>query len=82
MTDINVEPCLEADGPGVAHVIEAMARLPNLARMHAHGFVVDVAAVRGLGPAPVFNPGQIGQNDVRERRERREPDPPALSRGV
>ena len=61
VTDIDVEPCLKAIGPGVAHMIEAMARFPNLARMHAHGFVVDVAAVRGLGPAPVFNGGQ---NDV------------------
>ena len=61
VTDIDVEPFLKADGPGVAHVTEAMARLPNLARMHAHGFVVDVAAVRGLGLAPVFS---FGHNDV------------------
>ena len=54
VTDVDIEPFLKADGPGVAHVIEAMARFPNLARMHAHGFVVDVAAVRGLGPAPVL----------------------------
>jgi hypothetical protein len=55
VTDIEIAPFLKADGPGVAHVIEALAQLPNLARMHAHGFVVDVAAVRGLGPAPVFD---------------------------
>ena len=55
VTDVDIEPFLEADGPGVAHVAEAMARLPNLARMHAHGFVVDVAAVRGLGRAPRWN---------------------------
>ena len=61
VTDVDIEPFVKADGPGVAHVGEAMAQFPNLARMHAHGFVVDVAAVRGLGPAPVFN---HGQNDV------------------
>ena len=55
VTDVDIEPFVKADGPGVAHVAEAMAQFPNLARMHAHGFVVDVAAVRGLGPAPVFN---------------------------
>ncbi len=55
VTDVDIEPFLRADGPGVAHVIEAMARFPNLARMHAHGFVVDVAAVRGLGPAPAWD---------------------------
>ena len=65
VTDIDVAPFLKADGPGVAHVTEAMARLPNLARMHAHGFVVDVAAVRGLGPAPVFNHGQHVLQPVR-----------------
>ena len=57
VTDIDVEPCLKAVGPGVMHVTEAMARLPNLACMHAHGFVGDVAAVRGLGPALVFTLG-------------------------
>ncbi len=62
VTDINVEPFLKADGPGVTHVTEAMARLPNLARMHAHGFLVDVAAVRGLGPAPEFD--RYERNDV------------------
>ena len=51
VTDVDIQPFLRANGPGVAHVIEAMARFPNLVRMHAHGFVVDVAAVRGLGPA-------------------------------
>ena len=56
VTDVDIEPFVKADGPGVAHVAEAMAQFPNLARMHAHGFVVDVAAVRGLGPAPGFNP--------------------------
>ena len=61
VTDVDIEPFVEADGPGVAHVAEALAQFPNVARMHAHGFVVDVAAVRGLGPAPVFN---YGQNDV------------------
>ena len=55
VTDVDIEPFVKADGPGVAHVGEAMAQFPNVARMHAHGFVVDVAAVRGLGPAPVFN---------------------------
>ena len=54
VTDVDIEPFVKADGPDVAHVGEAMVRFPNLARMHAHGFVVDVAAVRGLGPAPVF----------------------------
>jgi hypothetical protein len=34
-----------------------MTRFYDLARMHAHGFVVDVAAVRGLGPAPVWSEG-------------------------
>ena len=38
VTDIDIESFLEADGPGVAHVGEAMAQFPNLARMHAHGF--------------------------------------------
>ena len=61
VTDVDIEPFVKADGPGVAHVGEAMAQFPNVARMHAHGFVVDVAAVRGLGPAPVFS---HGQNDV------------------
>ena len=56
---------MKADGPGVAHVAEAMAQFPNVARMHAHGFVVDVAAVRGLGPAPVFNGGQHVLQPVR-----------------
>ena len=55
VTDIDLEPCLQAIGPGVRHVIAAMAQFPNLARMHAHGFVVDVAALRGLGPAPAFH---------------------------
>ena len=64
VTDIDVKPCLKTIGPGVAHVTEAMARLPNLARMHAHGFVVDVAAVRGLGPAPAFNGNRDAPNDV------------------
>ena len=50
VTDINVEPVLELHGPGVANMVEAIARFPNLARMHARGFEVDVAAVRGLGP--------------------------------
>ena len=63
VTDVHIEPFLKADGPGVAHVGQAMAQLPNLARMHAHGFVVDVAAVRGLGAAPVFNWEEV-QNDV------------------
>ena len=57
VTDVDIEPFVKADGPGVAHVGEAMAQFPNVARMHAHGFVVDVAAVRGLGPAPVSNGG-------------------------
>ena len=57
VTDVDIEPFVKADGPGVAHVGEAMAQFPNLARMHAHGFVVDVAAVRGLGPPPVWGPG-------------------------
>ena len=52
VTDVDIKPFLKTDGPGVAHVAAAMARFPNLARMHAHGIVVDVAAVRGLGPAP------------------------------
>ena len=55
VTDVDIEPFVKAGGPGVAHVGEAMAQFPNLARMHAHGFVVDVAAVRGLGPAPWGN---------------------------
>ena len=57
VTDVDIEPFVKADGPGVAHVAEAMAQFPNVARMHAHGFVVDVAAVRGLGPALVFTLG-------------------------
>ena len=65
VTDVDIEPFVKADGPGVAHVGEAMAQFPNLARMHAHGFVVDVAAVRGLGPAPVFNHGQHVLQPVR-----------------
>ena len=65
VTDVDIEPFVKADGPGVAHVAEAMAQFPNLARMHAHGFVVDVAAVRGLGPAPVFNHGQHVLQPVR-----------------
>ena len=65
VTDVDIEPFMKADGPGVAHVAEAMAQFPNVARMHAHGFVVDVAAVRGLGPAPVFNHGQHVLQPVR-----------------
>ena len=65
VTDVDIEPFLKADGPGVAHVAEAMAQFPNLARMHAHGFVVDVAAVRGLGPAPVSYYGQHVLQPVR-----------------
>ena len=64
VTDTEIAPFLKADGPGVAHVIEAVAQLPNLARMHAHGFEVDVAAVRGLGPAPRFNRDWYAPNDV------------------
>lgn len=52
VTDVDIEPFLKADGLGVAHVGEAMARFPNLVHMHSCGLVVDVAAVRGLGPAP------------------------------
>ena len=29
--------------------------------MHAHGFVVDVAAVRGLGPAPIWQDNDVLQ---------------------
>ena len=29
VTDIDVEPCLKAIGPGVTHMIEAMTRFPN-----------------------------------------------------
>ena len=54
VTDIDIEPFLPANGPGVAHVIDAMARFPNLQRMHAHGFIVDVVAVRGLGSIPAW----------------------------
>ena len=54
LTDLDIEPFLKADGPGVTHVSEAMAQLPNLAHMHAHGFVVDVAAVRSLGPTQMW----------------------------
>ena len=64
VTDVDIESFLEADGPGVVHVAEAVAQFPNLARMHAHGFVVDVAAVRGLGPAPRFNGSIFNPNDV------------------
>ena len=63
VTDIDVKPCLKAIGPGVMHVIEAMVRFPNLARMHAHGFEVDVAAVRGLGPALEFNLHEVIEDD-------------------
>ena len=54
VTDVDIEPFVKADGPDVAHVGEAMVRFPNLARMRAHGFVVDVAALRALGAAPSF----------------------------
>ena len=53
VTDLDIEPFLRANGPGVAHVIAAMTHLPKLERMHAHGFVVDVATARVIGPAPL-----------------------------
>ena len=59
VTDIEIAPFLKADGPGVAHVIEAMTRFPNLARMHAQrvgfvspsGLLADSSTlIRGLDP--------------------------------
>ena len=55
VTDIDIELFLKADGPGVTHLAKAIGDFNNLARMHAHGFVVDVTAVRALGPAPVYD---------------------------
>ena len=55
VTDIDIELFLKADGPGVTHLANAIGGFHNLARMHAHGFVVDVTAVRALGPAPVYD---------------------------
>ena len=46
VTDVDIEPFLKAGGRGVAHVAEAMAQFPNLARMHAHGGHVHHEAVR------------------------------------
>ena len=46
VTDIDIEPCLQAIGLGVRHVAEAMAQFPRhdadtMARMHAHGLWFD-----------------------------------------
>lgn len=69
VTDIDVELFLKADGPGVTHLAEAIGKFHNLARMHAHGFVVDVTAVRALGPARVYDSQSIRVDLLRPVRD-------------
>ena len=50
VTDMTIEPFLTRNGLSVTYLIDAVAQLPKLTHMHAHNFIVNVSALRSLGP--------------------------------
>jgi hypothetical protein len=52
VTDIRIEHYLKAAGPGVKALADTCERFSNLARLHAHGCTVDLAAIKEHHPPP------------------------------